>query len=106
MNWKNVGNTLRRLRRKTYPACASVPRFIDLLENDDNVKRLFCNFRDEPFYRGSFIFSDGAHMSVFLVDQMLDEIQPGCKIAFDGTFSILPLHYKQLFVILAEINGE
>lgn len=108
-NWRSISSGLNRLRREAQPACQTTNNFINLLETHEVIRELFGIFKNQPFYRGSIYFGEGDdedHVTVFIAEQLLPDIPRQCKLGFDGTFSILPLGYKQLFVINALINGK
>jgi MULE transposase domain len=62
-------------------------------------------FRGCAFYRGT-VGNAIERASVFIIDQHLEELQDGFDMYADGTFSITPLDFKQLFIIIADIEGR
>lgn len=103
--WKKVRDSLNRIRRKVLPACSSLSQMIDLLESNHQVQELYGNYREAPLYRGAITVNCKKSV-VFVIDQHLRKLQSGFNMYGDGTFSILPLNCKQLYVIMGEIDGK
>lgn len=43
--------------------------------------------------------------TIFVIEQHIEVMTAGSTLYVDGTFSILPLNYKQMFIIFAETLG-
>jgi hypothetical protein len=67
------------------------------------VKQAFGEFRGRAFYRG-IVGNVIKRASVFIIDQLLENLQDGFDMYADGTFSITTLDFKQLFIIIADID--
>lgn len=104
MGWGKVSNRLAAIRRQRFRACPDVTTFVDFLENDPIIKATFGTFRNEEFYQGTIQIAND-YSSIFILKQLTDQMQPGANIYFDGTFKVLPLDFKQLFIVLALIDG-
>lgn len=102
--WKRVKSTLKRARKAVLPACNNIESMIKLLETDARVKELFGTYRQEPLYRGS-IKVNGRSSVIFAIEQHIRKLNYGFKMYCDGTFSVIPVGTKQLFVIMGEIEG-
>lgn len=96
---------MRKLRRKRLPPCKDIASFINSIENNRAIDEQFGELRGNAFYRGS-VFSGGETASIFVVQDVLIRMQQGARIAFDGTFRICPLTFKQFFIVLTEVGGE
>lgn len=73
------------------------------------VRQKFGEFRGEIFYRSSFAEeNDKVFASVFVVEQLFKELKEEASIwlSGDGTFSIVPLGFTQLYCILGVIKGK
>lgn len=103
--WKKVRDSLNRARKSVLPACSSLSQMIDLLENNQQVKELYGSYREKPLYRGAITVNNKTSV-VYVIDQHLKELKPGFDMYCDGTFSIIPLNFKQLYIIMGEIDGK
>lgn len=103
--WKKVRMTLRRTRRSILPSCTELSKMIDLLESNDQVKELYGSYRGRPLYRGAITVGKSTSI-VFAVEQHLKQLKPGFNMYCDGTFSIIPLKFKQLYIIMGEIEEK
>lgn len=102
---KGTKDYLGRIRRQKFPACPDIDAFTDFLENNHDVKESFGKFRGKPFYSGTLEVGN-ERIVMFTLQQHLDRMQLGATVFFDGTFKIVPLGFKQLFVVLADIDGK
>lgn len=105
MSWKRIGQNLNRIRRSVFPPCPDINTLIEAFETNVQVQDTFAFYRGDNFYRDSIIIGDQTIM-VFAIQQLLDELEPGCALFCDGTFGIVPLKFRQMFVVMAEIEGE
>lgn len=103
--WKKVGQTLQNVRKKIFPPCKNIESFVTLMENNEEIGAEFGSFRGQPLYRGA-ISVDGSTAVVFLIEQHLKLLEPNFNMSCDGTFSVVPLGFVQLFILMAEIEGR
>lgn len=100
--WDFCRRTLQRIRNDQMPVCASIDKFVELLEDNEGlVYNSYGVLRDKRFYQGTEngnIFFANMHLIYCL--------QPDIKIYIDATFSVTPFHTRQLLVILAELQGR
>lgn len=103
--WDKMRSNLSNIRRQTFPPCQSPRQFATLFDDNARLRDLFGTFRGRDFYQAS-IRSHHGTSSIFVIQQLVDYLPPDPSLYFDGTFCILPVKFKQLLVIFAEINGE
>lgn len=107
--WRNVGHVLGKIRRSQFPPTRTCEELVQILENNAEVRQKFGKFRGQVFYRTSFTEeNDEVFASVFVVQQLLVELldEERIWISGDGTFSIIPVGYSQLYCILGIIKGS
>lgn len=97
---------LKKIRRRRHPACPDIETFHQLLETNQAIGNTFGTFRDKQFYMGHLAMDEKHAATVFGIQQFADKVQPGADIFLDGTFSIVPLKFTQLYILLAMIDGE
>lgn len=105
MSWKRLGPHLKNLRRATLPGCKNLEELGDLLNSNVQLNEMFGLYRGDAFYRAT-ISIEGEVILIFGVDQLISEIPLNATLYGDGTFGILPLDGKQLYLILADIAGK
>jgi hypothetical protein len=97
--------SLRRIRNAKYPSCSTIEELHNLLTNNEQVRNEFGTFNGENFYETTLSFED-SKASIFVFRPVVQQMELFSDVFIDGTFNILPLNYKQLLIILAEVQGR
>lgn len=105
MNRPNMMRTLRKIRAKRFPSCKSVDDLDRLLTENEQVRDAFGKYRSEDFYRRT-VYSNGSAASIFVLEQLVIKVAPGCELSSDGTFGILPLNFEQLYIVMITIDKK
>lgn len=106
MNFKKIQQGLRAIRKRKFPVCTHPDDLDDLLSDNQNIKGIFANFRNSPFYQGMVEVNNEYKANIFVIQQIMDKVkeEEETQIWIDGTFNITPLFYNQLLVILVQIE--
>lgn len=75
------------------------------MEHNPDVMQNMSKFRNEQFYQETLHIGRQS-ISYFIIKQILERKTPEASLCFDATFKICPLTFKQLFVVLAKIEGN
>lgn len=105
LSFKKIERNLRYVKSAKYPPCVSTEDLIRLLTNDGDIRNEFGRYRSEDFYQAQ-VSSGDERAVIFVIEQLASKVPPNCFLAADGTFGITPLKFKQLLIIMAEIEGK
>lgn len=75
------------------------------MTQNNYVKEAFGTYRDEDFYQAEVVSRDGTAL-IFVIEQLASKVQKDCFLSADGTFGIVPRGFKQLLIIMAELEGK
>ena len=97
--FESVSSTLYRLRRRSFPSCAGSATDLRVEDQFTSTRTGERFLLIDTRYRGR----DGntKRMLVFSSDRQLEILSNAETIAFDGTFSMCPSQFQQIFVIHA-----
>jgi hypothetical protein len=104
-NYKKLMSGLKKRRRRAYPKCSDSKDLDRLLKENPILKKAFGQFRGKPLYRETLCEGTGK-ASMFIVDQVLKNLDNKTKLFMDGTFGIVPLEYKQLLILFGEVDKK
>lgn len=112
LSWKKVQVTLKRVRKNLFPPCTDIQALVRLLENEETPSE-FAKFREDEFYRGTVGCGEDENgeikemATIFVLEKHYKEAllyhENNLHLSVDGTFLIVPLQYKQLFIVFAKV---
>jgi hypothetical protein len=105
LSWHKIGSTLKRLRRSIFPGCEDKKAFELLFETNAAIIETYGKYRGETLYQGT-VGDENHRASIFVISQHLEQLEKGFSLYMDGTFSVVPLDFSQLYVLLADFEGK
>lgn len=107
MPFGQIESGLRKIQQKRYKKCSTIEELENLLQNNQSVLENFAKFRGEIFYRGT-VTDEVGKACIFVLESLRKFLEDngGFDMHIDGTFSIVPLQFKQLLILIANINGR
>ena len=107
VNYAQCSNTLRSIRQKSHPKCASDLDLYDLLTKDQDFADRYGKLRDQNWFQEMLI--DGVDNCILFVTEQII-VPQNCALFFDGTFKTRPKYYAgpegQIFNMFVEANGK
>jgi hypothetical protein len=103
--FEKVSRGLSKIRSKNFPKCATFQDLHEILKNNETCRETYANFRGRNFYQ-DMLKVGRSTASVFVCEQIAQQIGEDTILYVDGTFGILPLKFKQMLVVMADVAGK
>lgn len=95
---------LNKIRSKKFPKCSSAEDLDNILKTNPKCRESFGRFRNRDYYQETLKLQN-SFASVFVCEQLVEQLETRPMLYGDGTFGVLPLNFKQLFIVMGDVCG-
>lgn len=105
LDYDQIISTLQKLRKKNFPSCSTPDQLGKLLQDHPEIRAKFGELEGEIFFN-KIVGDDSEKALIFTIKQLVDKLGRNFEMYADATFSVLPLRFKQLYIVHAVIEEK